>query len=100
MMLLKELLRDVNRKIVEAEMRSTARATGLMSLLRDDVDTTEQDRLFWDDMRALGDLRHERHVLTEALERPDLPASAEHLLNLVNAKLDLILEARLRLQGL
>ncbi|MCK1673188.1 hypothetical protein IVA89_15565 [Bradyrhizobium sp. 150] len=51
-------------------------------------------------MRTLDGLRQEQRVLKEALERPDLPARAQDLLDLADAKLRLVLEARLQLQDL
>lgn len=94
--LLEQMLRDVRREIAAIEMRSAARTAGLLALNRDGADTAEQDRLMSEDMRTLDGLRQEQRVLKEALERPDLPASAQDLLDLADAKLRLVLEARLQ----
>jgi len=98
--LLEEMLRDVRREITAIEMRSTARTAGLLDLIRAGASTAEQDRLMSEDMRTLDGLRQEQRVLTEALERPNLPASVQDLLDLADAKLRLVLEARLQLQDL
>ena len=48
---------DLNRRIAEVEMRSTAAADGLAALTRTEADTVEAERQLWEEMDTLQALR-------------------------------------------
>src|SRR4051794_14757209 len=98
--LLKEMLRDVTRHVIEAEMRVTARTASLMVLLKTGYDTVDLEHLLWDDMDALDGLRRHQWMIRNALIDTDPAASAEQMLNLLDANLRLLLVGRQRLQDL
>ena len=50
---------DLNRRIVEAEMRTTAAADALAALVRTEADTAEAERWFNEEMDALLTLRQQ-----------------------------------------
>jgi hypothetical protein len=59
---------DLNRRIVEAEMRSTAAADRLAALTRTEADTVEAQRQLWEEMDTLMALRRQLWEL-RSLER-------------------------------
>ncbi len=50
---------DLNRRIAEAEMRSTAAAEWLAALTKTEADTVEAQRQLWAEMDALWVLRRQ-----------------------------------------
>ena len=50
---------DLNRRIAEAEMRSTAAADRLAALTRTEADTVETERQLWEEMDTLQALRRQ-----------------------------------------
>lgn len=50
---------DLNRRIAEAEMRSTAAADALAALTRTGADTIEAERQLWEEMDTLQALRRQ-----------------------------------------
>jgi predicted nucleic acid-binding Zn-ribbon protein len=54
-----DAIADLNRRIAEAEMRSTAAADRLAALTRSEADTIEAQQQLWEEMDALLTLRHQ-----------------------------------------
>jgi hypothetical protein len=52
-------LADLNRRIAEAEMRSTTAADGLAALTRTEADTVEAERQLWKEMDTLQAMRRQ-----------------------------------------
>ena len=63
-----DAIADLNRRIAEAEMRSTAAADRLAALTRTEADTVEAQRQLWEEMDTLMALRRQLWEL-RSLER-------------------------------
>jgi hypothetical protein len=65
-----EILREIDHRIVEAEVRSSTLAAEVAALSRADGDPTEMVERLWRTMDDLAELRRQRSAY-EVIERPD-----------------------------